>query len=655
MAFISQKDKEQEALYNKQIEDYQAAANKYNDYVKAYQDELDTYNKRVEEWNAGPRTKDFGYKEPVWGGYEAPAQLTFTQEDLDKFQADAQARAQKNQANRAAAYEVAQNPDAYNLAGFSFAEGGEVFGGSGVFGALAAKVAEQAGVDTSKLTGLFALGKTAEPATQAPEVFGGSGMFAPLASRAMEQAGLDTSKLTGMFSPTAATTPANPSPLTSDQGMFNMFLPALKQQIADQAGVDVSKLDGTTLFNLQDRLDELTKQKEEEAQAVSSKTPEWALGRPGGANVVYSNLRSQGYADGGEVSAPLTNEQWIAEYNALNRYEEDPNAYEDGPDLTEGLAAAPEFKGVYLPGTTGLPGKAEPYSGTYLPGTTILPGTTPLPVDPEAKKIFDMVDKKEPETPTPQAPVEPVKPVETALKEEAAPTTDQAPVEPDAPAKTLLERLYPQADTEKALSTGSTNINNFLDSFSDETGLKTEKDYPTDQLDVMRGLARNALSKKTVKKGQSGIGVDYKDYPKTKAGADPGELVKSSEEREKEGGLFGIADSKDPVVQVATSIGGATLFREGDDIYLYDEYDFVKTALNREGDAYNWLRGISGVMDSLGMINKYPSLIKLGSKEDVLGVDSEQADAILAKSGIKGLPKEKVEYIKSYQLRGLSD
>jgi len=219
----------------------------------------------------------------------------------------------------------------------------------------------------------------------------------------------------------------------------------------------------------------------------------------------------------------------------------------------------------------------------------------------------------------------------------------------------LLERLYPQADTEKALSTGSTNINNFLDSFSDETGLKTEKDYPTDQLDVMRGLARNALNKKTVKKGQSGIGVDYKDYPKTEAGADPGQLVKSSEEREKEGGLFGIADSKDPIVQVATSIGGATLFREGDDIYLYDEYDFVKTALNREGDAYNWLRGISGVMDSLGMINKYPSLIKLGSKEDVLGVDSEQADAILAKSGIKGLPKEKVEYIKSYQLRGLSD
>lgn len=129
-AFFSQADLDKQNWYNDQINAYKEKADAYNAAVETYKQQIEDYNKKVEEWNAGPRTKEFGYKEPTFTATK-PEDLSFTQEDLDQFQVDAASRAQRSQANRQAAYDIAQDPSAYNLAGFSFAQGGMVRGYEG--------------------------------------------------------------------------------------------------------------------------------------------------------------------------------------------------------------------------------------------------------------------------------------------------------------------------------------------------------------------------------------------------------------------------------------------------------------------------------------------------------------------------------------------
>ena len=121
-----QADLDQLDLYNKQIEEYKTAAEAYNAALDKYKTDVELYNERVNTWNAGPRTSDFGYKPPAEFTMAQPAALEFTQEDLDAFQQEAQARATRAQQARNTAYTAAINPSQYNLAGFSFADGGDV-------------------------------------------------------------------------------------------------------------------------------------------------------------------------------------------------------------------------------------------------------------------------------------------------------------------------------------------------------------------------------------------------------------------------------------------------------------------------------------------------------------------------------------------------
>ena len=124
--YYKQSDLDQMDLYNKQIEDYRAQAEAYNAALEKYKADVEQYNKRVETWNAGPRTSDFGYTAPAAFTMERPADLGFTQEDLDAFQQEAQSRATRSRQARQTAYEAALDPSRFNLAGFGFAEGGEV-------------------------------------------------------------------------------------------------------------------------------------------------------------------------------------------------------------------------------------------------------------------------------------------------------------------------------------------------------------------------------------------------------------------------------------------------------------------------------------------------------------------------------------------------
>jgi hypothetical protein len=124
--YYKQSDLDQMDLYNKQIEDYRAQAEAYNAALEKYKADVEQYNKRVETWNAGPRTSDFGYTAPAAFTTERPADLGFTQEDLDAFQQEAQSRATRSRQARQTAYEAALDPNRFNLAGFGFAEGGEV-------------------------------------------------------------------------------------------------------------------------------------------------------------------------------------------------------------------------------------------------------------------------------------------------------------------------------------------------------------------------------------------------------------------------------------------------------------------------------------------------------------------------------------------------
>jgi len=99
------------------VED-QARLDDYNKQIDAYSKAVDDYNAYIEKWNAGPRESDPTMK--------PPAELPFTQATLDTFSEDASKRAQDVAAQRELALAVAANPEAYNLSGFGFADGGSV-------------------------------------------------------------------------------------------------------------------------------------------------------------------------------------------------------------------------------------------------------------------------------------------------------------------------------------------------------------------------------------------------------------------------------------------------------------------------------------------------------------------------------------------------
>lgn len=104
-----------------QMDTYQNAIDAYNTAYDQYQANVDAFNRQIEEYNAGPRTEEFTGVEPT-----APAGPSFTQEEVDQFQADAQKRAERNRDMMTTALNVVRNPQAYNFGSFGFAQGGYV-------------------------------------------------------------------------------------------------------------------------------------------------------------------------------------------------------------------------------------------------------------------------------------------------------------------------------------------------------------------------------------------------------------------------------------------------------------------------------------------------------------------------------------------------
>lgn len=118
-----------------QADKYQAESDAYNKAIEAYKQQAEEYNKALEAYNAGPRTSDFTKEVP-----KKPADLSFTQADLDAFEAASTARAQQLQAARQNAFNIMQNPEGfsqqYGIGSLGFEEGGEVpvnFVGTGEF------------------------------------------------------------------------------------------------------------------------------------------------------------------------------------------------------------------------------------------------------------------------------------------------------------------------------------------------------------------------------------------------------------------------------------------------------------------------------------------------------------------------------------------
>jgi len=82
-------------VYNKGVEGYNTA---YDKYVA----DIDAYNRAAEAYNAGPRTEDFTMAEPVFESV-APTAPATTPEQFQEYQRGAQRRA----GNRAVALEEA--------------------------------------------------------------------------------------------------------------------------------------------------------------------------------------------------------------------------------------------------------------------------------------------------------------------------------------------------------------------------------------------------------------------------------------------------------------------------------------------------------------------------------------------------------------------
>ena len=116
-------------------ERYQSEIDAYNTALDKYKQDVEAYNAALETWNAGPRDKEFTMATPT-----APADLGYTTEDVQAFEADAASRAAAQQAAKQNALNIIMNPQGfsqqYGIGSLAFADGGDVpqtFAGTGEF------------------------------------------------------------------------------------------------------------------------------------------------------------------------------------------------------------------------------------------------------------------------------------------------------------------------------------------------------------------------------------------------------------------------------------------------------------------------------------------------------------------------------------------
>lgn len=116
-------------------ERYKTETEAYNQAMDKYRQDVEAYNAALETWNAGPRDKEFTMTAPT-----APADLGYTTEDVQAFEAAAASRAAAQQAAKQNALNIIMNPEGfsqqYGIGSLSFADGGDVpqtFAGTGEF------------------------------------------------------------------------------------------------------------------------------------------------------------------------------------------------------------------------------------------------------------------------------------------------------------------------------------------------------------------------------------------------------------------------------------------------------------------------------------------------------------------------------------------
>jgi len=111
-------------------ERYQSEIDAYNTALDKYKQDVEAYNAALETYNAGPRDKEFTMATPT-----APANLGYTTEDVQAFEADAASRAAAQQAARQNALNIIRNPEGfsqqYGIGSLAFGDGGVAPGGIG--------------------------------------------------------------------------------------------------------------------------------------------------------------------------------------------------------------------------------------------------------------------------------------------------------------------------------------------------------------------------------------------------------------------------------------------------------------------------------------------------------------------------------------------
>jgi len=111
-------------------ERYKTETEAYNQAMDKYRQDVEAYNAALETYNAGPRDKEFTIATPT-----APANLGYTQEDVDAFSEASASRAAAQQAARQNALNIIMNPEGfsqqYGIGSLAFADGGVVDEGIG--------------------------------------------------------------------------------------------------------------------------------------------------------------------------------------------------------------------------------------------------------------------------------------------------------------------------------------------------------------------------------------------------------------------------------------------------------------------------------------------------------------------------------------------
>ena len=111
-------------------ERYKTETEAYNQAMDKYRQDVEAYNAALETWNAGPRDKEFTMTAPT-----APADLGYTQEDVDAFSEASASRAAAQQAAKQNALNIIMNPEGfsqqYGIGSLAFEHGGAVHEGIG--------------------------------------------------------------------------------------------------------------------------------------------------------------------------------------------------------------------------------------------------------------------------------------------------------------------------------------------------------------------------------------------------------------------------------------------------------------------------------------------------------------------------------------------